>query len=120
MMAAMQKALQTKNYYSSLGYGDDFKPVADTEFNALWRRVVLEESKATAQALKQQDAKDKAEARKKGVKVGMNREQVLASMWGKPQRVNTTTSAYGEREQWVYGLNAYLYFENGILTTIQN
>jgi hypothetical protein len=120
MMAAMQKALQTKDYYSTLSYGEDFKSVSDREFDELWGRVVLAEGQATAIALKQQEAKDKAEARKKGVAIGMTREQVIGSNWGRPQSVNTTTSAYGKREQWVYGGRNYLYFENGVLTTIQN
>lgn len=39
--------------------------------------------------------------------------------WGEPLDINTTTGSYGTHEQWVYG-TSYLYFENGILTTIQN
>ncbi|MGS2778744.1 hypothetical protein ACVBAX_15360 [Robertmurraya sp. GLU-23] len=55
-----------------------------------------------------------------GVSIGMTREQVLSSSWGNPQSINTTTSSYGSREQWVYGNGNYLYFEDGILVTIQN
>lgn len=120
MMAAMQKALQTKDYYSTLSYGEDFKSVSDAEFDALWGRVVLAEGKATAIAAKQQEAKDKAAARKKGVSIGMTREQVVGSSWGRPEHVNTTRTSYGVREQWVYGSRNYLYFQDGILTTIQN
>lgn len=120
MMAAMQKALRAKDYYSSLGYGNDFKSVADPEFDALWKRVIAAEEKEMALAPQKLAAQEKAEARKKGVSIGMTREQVKASSWGRPTRVNTTTSAYGDREQWVYGSRNYLYFENGILTTIQN
>lgn len=46
MMAAMEKALQTKNYASSMSYGEDFKSVSDPEFDSLWGRVVLAEAKA--------------------------------------------------------------------------
>jgi hypothetical protein len=57
-------------------------------------------------------------------KIGMTGEQVRL-ICGYPAKVNRTTTAYGESEQWVltYGLNnidMYLYFENGILTTIQD
>jgi hypothetical protein len=38
--------------------------------------------------------------------------------WGKPERVNTTTTKNGEEEQWVY-YSGYLYFYNGKLTAIQ-
>jgi hypothetical protein len=57
---------------------------------------------------------------KGGVRIGMTREQAIASNWGKPSRINKTTSANGTREQWIYGGRNYLYFENGVLTTIQN
>ena len=61
-----------------------------------------------------------AEARKKGVYIGMDRQQVIESSWGKPIKINRTTNAYSVHEQWVYGSGNYLYFENGLLTSIQN
>lgn len=57
---------------------------------------------------------------KTGVIVGMSKAEVLASSWGKPQSINTTTTRAGKREQWVYGGNNYLYFEDGVLEVIQN
>lgn len=58
--------------------------------------------------------------RRGGVRVGMTKAEVAASCWGKPKSINSTTTARGTREQWVYGRD-YLYFdENGLLTTIQN
>lgn len=76
-------------------------------------------------AWKDKKAKQKAKAEadykaKGGVKIGMTKEQVLKSNWGKPESVNATTNAGGVREQWVYGGRNYLYFTNGILTSIQN
>lgn len=60
----------------------------------------------------------------KGVRIGMTEEQVLVSSWGKPTYLNKTTNQYGTYEQWVYRYgdynSDYLYFENGILTSIQN
>jgi len=53
------------------------------------------------------------------VRIGMTKEQAIAS-WGNPDDINKTTSSFGTHEQWVYGLSSYLYFEDGILTTIQN
>ena len=56
-----------------------------------------------------------------GVRIGMTSDQVLKeSNWGKPRSVNKTTTSTGTREQWVYGYPNYLYFTNGILTSIQN
>jgi hypothetical protein len=58
--------------------------------------------------------------KKEGVRIGMTQAEVLASSWGRPDDINKTTTAYGTSEQWVYGHRNYLYFRNGILTTIQN
>lgn len=51
--------------------------------------------------------------------IGMTESEVYASSWGAPQKKNTTTTAAGEREQWVYE-DGYIYFENGIVTAIQD
>lgn len=50
--------------------------------------------------------------------IGMTAEQVVKSSWGKPIDINKTTTANGYSEQWVYN-GKYIYFENGIVTTIQ-
>lgn len=50
--------------------------------------------------------------------IGMTEAEVYASTWGAPQKVNTTTTAAGKREQWVYE-DGYIYLDNGIVTTIQ-
>ncbi|MBP3041038.1 hypothetical protein J9303_16350 [Bacillaceae bacterium Marseille-Q3522] len=55
-----------------------------------------------------------------GVYIGMTKEQVLASSWGEPEKINKTTTAYGTSEQWVYPGFQFLYFENDILVSIQN
>ena len=59
-----------------------------------------------------------------GVRLGMTEQDVLDSSWGKPDEINRTTYTFGVHEQWVYRgayyNNSYLYFEDGILTTIQN
>jgi hypothetical protein len=53
------------------------------------------------------------------IQIGMTTEEVLNSKWGKPIDINRTTTANGVSEQWVYPNFKYLYFEDGILTTIQ-
>lgn len=55
----------------------------------------------------------------KQVRRGMTAEQCRAA-WGRPEDINRTTGSYGVHEQWCYGGHNYLYFEDGILTTIQN
>ncbi len=51
--------------------------------------------------------------------VGMTAQQARMS-WGEPKEINRTSSASVKQEQWVYGDGNYLYFDNGILTSIQH
>jgi hypothetical protein len=67
-------------------------------------------------------AKDRAERKKQGVHIGMTKDEVLMSSWGKPSSINTTSTRNGKHEQWVYDRyhNGYLYFDNDVLTTVSN
>jgi len=51
------------------------------------------------------------------VKIGMTKEMCKLS-WGTPKSINETITSGIKSEQWVYSDN-YLYFDNGILTAIQ-
>lgn len=54
-------------------------------------------------------------------KLGMTQQQIVdQSNWGRPIDINRTITATGTREQWVYGNRRYLYFQNGVLTAIQD
>lgn len=77
---------------------------------------------ATAARARAADAKERnrlALARTQGVSIGMTQAEALESAWGKPSKVNRTTTANIVTEQWVYP-GGYLYFTNGKLTAIQN
>lgn len=50
--------------------------------------------------------------------IGMTTEQAMMA-WGRPERVKQTISASSVSEQWIYGTERYLRFQNGKLTTIQ-
>ena len=52
------------------------------------------------------------------VSIGMTKNQCIGA-WGRPNDINRTEGVYGVHEQWCYDNFKYLYFENGILTTIQ-
>lgn len=52
------------------------------------------------------------------VKIGMSKDECELS-WGKPNDINETIFENSISEQWVYEKN-YLYFENGVLKTIQD
>lgn len=51
--------------------------------------------------------------------IGMTKEDVLEGAWGSPDRKNITENASGVHEQWVYKHGKYIYFDNGIVTSIQ-
>lgn len=53
------------------------------------------------------------------VQLGMTQEMCKIA-WGEPYRNNRTIVNGLIHEQWVYGWHHYLYFENGILTGIQD
>ncbi len=53
-------------------------------------------------------------------KIGMTKDEVINSTWGKPEDINKTTTRYGTSEQWCYSGYKYIYFEDGIVTSIQD
>lgn len=53
------------------------------------------------------------------VVLGMNKEMCIAS-WGNPININRTIVKGLTSEQWVYGWGTYLYFDNGVLSAIQD
>ena len=92
----------------------------------------IEEHKEDMEQLENEREKQKIERREsnererllqekasRGVTIGMTKDDVLLSSWGAPSNINKTVNANGTSEQWVYDNYNYLYFENGILTSIQ-
>lgn len=58
------------------------------------------------------------------VAIGMTTQSVEAS-WGPPTEINSTTTAIGTEDQWVYRpcdtcTASYVYLEGGLVTAIQN
>jgi septal ring factor EnvC (AmiA/AmiB activator) len=53
------------------------------------------------------------------VRIGMTDKQCRAA-WGNPSDINRSVYSFGVHEQWCYGGHNYLYFEDGILTSVQN
>jgi hypothetical protein len=84
--------------------------------------ALLDEEKARIEQERRakEAAEAKALAKTQGVSIGMTQQQVLDSSWGRPTDINKTITEYGTHEQWVYNGYNYLYFEDGILTSIQN
>ena len=57
--------------------------------------------------------------KKEEPRIGMTAEDVRKSTWGEPKNINKTTYTWGTKEQWCYSGYRYIYFENGIVTAIQ-
>jgi hypothetical protein len=63
-----------------------------------------------------------------GLRIGMPQSELYANKdWNFPDDINTTETARGKREQWVYLADPsnnfermYLYFDNYVLTAIQD
>jgi hypothetical protein len=85
----------------------------------------LAKARREAEASKKRAEQIKKEAfDKHRVWIGMSAEECIQSC-SYPLQINKTVTAKGVQEQWVYpaaeeGKQTYLYFENGILTTMQN
>lgn len=54
----------------------------------------------------------------KTVLPGMTTAQVTLA-WGLPLRRLETLTARGKSEHWIYGIDQYVYFENGVVTIVQ-
>ena len=83
------------------------------------------EERAAQDKIEKERAKRLAERKRREAmpspRIGMTWSQVVnQTSWGKPYDINRTTTARGTREQWVYGERRYLYFDNGVLTAIQD
>lgn len=114
IVAQAKKLVAERKYREAVDLRDKYVWADDAALEAI---VAPAREKLVAAAI----AKNRAERKKEGVRIGMTVQEVIESSWGKPAHVNRTTSTYGTREQWVYpGYHNYLYFENGVLTSIQN
>ncbi|MCY7755671.1 DUF2845 domain-containing protein [Bacillus haynesii] len=81
--------------------------------------IVKEAERKEEEKNEKLDAMNERTANPKEVSIGMTTEEVLTEGWGRPIDINTTVTSNGKREQWVYKGNKYLYFEDGVLTSIQ-
>ena len=93
--------------------------MVDAKALALFKKATIESTKLTEKRNEKAARALKAEKKKTGVAIGMSRQDALDSSWGRPRSINRSTFSFGVHEQWVYD-GGYLYFENGVLTSIQN
>ena len=106
--------IQDKDYSGYYSSEEEFiKSCEDNELNEIY-------AKYTEDKKNKEWEEEKAKRKSQGVSLGMTKQQVIDSSWGEPNDINTSIGSWGVHEQWVYGNGNYLYFENGILTSIQN
>ncbi len=51
-------------------------------------------------------------------KVGMTSSEVRKTKWGNPDKINKDTYSWGTHEQWVYNDYGYVYFKNGVVSSV--
>lgn len=99
------------------------------EFGKVYANFLIEKDEETIERfrnLTKKYGKENAKFMIDGnVQIGWSKA-MCKEAWGKPDKINTTTGSWGVHEQWVYEYSSEysydifcLYFENGILTTIQ-
>ncbi len=137
-LAKAREYMNQNNYSSVMSTLSNLLNENNAEINELYNNAKTEKERIEAERKAQEEAEEKARAKKEaeekakeeaeekarkkreGVTIGMTQQDVLDSMWGKPQSVNRTVTSGHVYEQWVYGYPNYLYFTDGILTSIQN
>ncbi len=84
-----------------------------------YERLKKDEAKRKADLIRRYGAQKGKLISEGIIEVGMTKRMCIEA-WGSPEKINTTSSTAGVHEQWVYGAGYYVYFENGIITTIQH
>ncbi len=138
IIAQAQEQLNNKEYTKAQSLLKSYKDLGNQTISDMYNNATNEVNRIEAEKKAQEEAERKAQqqkeeeerkkreaeekARKKseGVTIGMTQQEVLDSSWGKPKDINRTITENHVYEQWVYGYPNYLYFTDGILTSIQN
>jgi len=50
--------------------------------------------------------------------IGMSPEEVKKTSWGSPDKINKDTYEWGTNEQWVYSKKGYVYFRDGVVSSV--
>lgn len=65
------------------------------------------------------DSVTEKEDERREPQIGDSKTDIELFSWGRPDHINKTTTKYGIKEQWVYDDGRYLYFEDNVVTAIQ-
>lgn len=78
-----------------------------------------EEEKKEAEERRKENARKEKARKNRAPEIGMSKSDVLDGLWGKPDEKNISEYEFGTHEQWVYRGKGYVYFEDGVVTSIQ-
>lgn len=110
---ALRKSVGLENYVEGSAQYVASDVDFDGQISAADARIILRVSVGLETLPDSNDDKPKEPT------IGMTSNEVLQSTWGTPQKINTTITANGKREQWVYPGYCYIYLTNNIVTEIQ-
>lgn len=68
----------------------------------------------------QEEREEEMKLKNSEPEIGMTADEVLMGLWGEPDKKNIDEYEWGTEEQWVYEGRGYVYFEDGIVTSIQH
>lgn len=78
-----------------------------------------EYDKMVAEKAAKEEAKNAADKLAKSEpKIGMTKAEVESCAWGSPDKKNIDTYSWGTEEQWVYRSKGYVYFKNGVVSSV--
>jgi hypothetical protein len=115
-------------YYWMHGFWADLSPNGDyseeiaktIKMKDILRRYYKnkEDAIASMEVAKQKHEEASKPKVKTKPQIGMTESEVLQSTWGYPNKKNKDTYSWGTTEQWVYDNYGYVYFRNGIVSSI--
>lgn len=94
---------------------DYFYNLEKTDSNYMWHRMgkdTLEFEKGSIDSIKSDTNLQREPF------IGMKKEALENSTWGKPIDINKSTYPWGTTEQWCYSNDKYIYLDNDVVTSI--
>jgi hypothetical protein len=124
-----ESAARTESFMRKIAEDNKQEQLKKAKFDAEMAKIAetqKESERAFSKSYDARIAKEAAERKSRLAKlppccrIGMTTAEVLTSRKGSPDTKNRTVTANHVREQWVYKYGEYLYFDDGVLTAIQD
>lgn len=117
-----EKALQAKKAAEAKAEQDRIDAVRKAEEEKRNIAIEIENEKERKAYQAMRDKKCTGNPEDSGIRIGMDVDTFKFCFGSYPEKINTTKTSIGTKEQWVYRFaseSQYYYFTNGILTAIQ-